>query len=190
MRQLTPQQRRLVLTGAAAAVVLLYFVALLMPLTARRRELSLEKESLSGAEDRAQMVNQAAQAASNDVARLHEDIQALMLPEVFPEGDVRVNMVKQLERLAADKGLTITSIRPDEPEMTDGGVKYPATFKVEAGFSDLVLLMFELEQPDRRLWVEGIEISADRQVGGRLQATFYVAAYAEAEEAEERDAQA
>jgi hypothetical protein len=65
--------------------------------------------------------------------------------------------------------------------MTEGAVKYPATFQVEAGFSDLVRLMFELEQPERRLWVEGVEISADRQVGGRLQATFYVAAYAEAE---------
>jgi Tfp pilus assembly protein PilO len=186
MRQLTPQQRRLLAIGAAAVVVLLYFVALLMPLTARGRELSSERESLNGAIERSQMMDQAAQAARDDVAALRGEIQALM----FPEGDVRVNMVRQLERLAVDTGLTITSIRPEEPEMADGAVKYPATFQVEADFSDLVLLMFELEQPARRLWVEGVEISAGRQVGGRLQATFYVAAYAEAEEAEARDAQA
>ena len=161
MRQLAPQQRRLLAIGAAAIVVLLYFVTLLMPLTAVRRELSLQRDSLNGAIERSQMMSHAAQAARDDVAELLKDIDTLM----FTDGDVRVNMVRQLERVAADTGLTITSIRPDEPEMTDAAVKYPATFQVEAGFSDLVLLMFELEQPERRLWVEGVEISADRQAG-------------------------
>jgi hypothetical protein len=61
---------------------------------------------------------------------------------------------------------------------------------LEADFSDLVLLMFALERPGRRLWVEGVEISAGRQARGRLQATFYVAAYAESEEGEVEDGQA
>jgi Tfp pilus assembly protein PilO len=186
MRPLASEHRRLLVIGAAAFIVFFYLLVVLMPLSARGRELSSERESLNGAIERAQMMYEAAQGALDDVAALREEIDSL----IFPEGNVPVNMVRRLERLAADTGLTITSIRPERPEMIDGAVRHPATFKLEADFSDLVLLMFALERPGRRLWVEGVEISAGRQARGRLQATFYVAAYAESEEGEVEDGQA
>ncbi len=185
MKQLGPEHRRLLGIGAAALIAVLYVVGLLLPLNAKTRELSSEMESLKGAVERSQMMYHAAQAAESDVAALQEDMRALM----FPDGDVRVSMVRELERLAAETGLTITSIRPEQPERAGGAMKYPATFRVEAAFSDLVLLMFELEQPARRFWVEGVEISADRKGQAKLQATFYVAAYAQFEEDEAEDAE-
>ncbi len=186
MRQLSPQDRRLLLIGAAALVVFAYVFGLLLPLHAKARESASEQESLSGLMERAQMMYGAARAAEADIAELASQTQKLM----FPEGDVRVSMVRQLESLAAEAGLTITSIRPEEPQSIDGLVKYRATFKVEASFSEVVRLMFELEQPTQRLWVEGIEISADRQAGNRVQATCYVAVYGQAAGSEGADAQA
>lgn len=186
MRQVSAQDRRLLLIGAAALLVFAYVFGVLLPLHAKARELASEQESLSGLIERAQMMYKAAQAAQAEIARLAGQTEELM----FPEGDVRVSMVRQLESLAEETGLTITSVQPEEPQSVDGSVKYRATFKVEASFSELIRLMFELEQPTRRLWVEGIEISADRQAGAQVQATFYIAAYGQAMGSEGADAQA
>jgi hypothetical protein len=50
--------------------------------------------------------------------------------------------------------------------------------------------MFDLEKPDRRLWVEGVEISAPRRDEEKLQATFYIEAYTQPDESEKTDAEA
>ncbi len=186
MRQMSAQDKRLLLIGAAAVVVFAYVFGLLLPLHAKARELASEQESLSGLMERAQMMYSAAQAAEADLAELASQTHELM----FPEGDVRVSMVRQLESLATETGLTITRVRPEEPQSIEGSVKYRTTFTVEASFSEVVRLMFKLEEPTRRLWVEGVEISADRQAGDRVQATFYVAAYGRTPESEGADAQA
>ena len=186
MRQLSARERRLLLIAVAALVAFVYFAGLLLPLSNRSRELGDELELLRGETERADMMYAAAEAAASDIAALREQTQALM----FPDGDVRVDMVRELERLAREAKLTITSIRPEGPQSTDGSVKYPATFKVEADFSELVTLMFNLEQPSRRLWLEGIEISAPRRDEEKLQATFYVVTYAQADESEEQDVEA
>lgn len=186
MRQLSARERRLLLIAAAALVVFVYVAGVILPLGNRSKELSQELELLKGQAERAEMMYAAAETAASDIAALREQTEALM----FVEGDVRVGMVRELESLARQAKLTITSIRPDEPQSIDGAVKYPATVKAEAEFSELVHLMFDLEQPSRRLWVEGVDISAPRRGEAKLQATFYVVAYAKPQESEEKDVEA
>ncbi len=183
MRQLSAREKRLLLIGAAALVVFVYVAGLILPLSNRSRELAEELELLEGQVERADMMYRGAEAAASDIAALQEQTQALM----FPDEEVRVGMVRELERLAREAKFTITSIRPEEPETADGSVKYPVTFEVEADFPELVRLMFDLERPSRRLWVEGVEISAPRRGEEKLRATLYVAGYAQAQESEVGD---
>lgn len=186
MRQLSLRERRLLLIAAVALVLFVYVAGLILPLGNRSKGLTEELELLRGQAERAEMMYAAAEAAVTDIAALREQTQALM----FLEGDVRVGMVRQLESLAREAKLSITSIRPEEPQSADGVMKYPATVKVEADFSELVRLMFDLEQPDSRLWVEGVEISAPRRGEEKLQATFYLATYMQPDESEDPDAEA
>ena len=186
MRQLSLRERRLILIAAAALIVFIYFAALILPLGSKSSALTEELELLKGQAERAEMMYAAAEAAVSDISALREQTQELM----FVEGDVRVGMVRELESLASGTALSITSIRPEEPQATEGAMKYPATIKVEADFSELVRLLFDLEQPDRRLWIEGVEVSAPRRGEQKLQATFYVEAYTQPDESEETDAEA
>jgi len=186
MRQLSARERRLLPIAAVALILFVYVAGLILPLNDRSKGLAEELEMLKGQTERAEMMYAAAETAASDIAALREQTQALM----FLEGDVRVGMVRELESLARQTKLSITSIRPEEPQSTDGAIKYPATVKVEADFSELVRLMFDLEQPDRRLWVEGVEISAPRRGEEKLQATFYVEAYTQPAESEDTDAEA
>lgn len=184
MRQLSHRERRLVIIAAAALILFVYVAGLILPLSGKSRALTEELELLRGQTERADMMYAAAETAVSDISALRQHSQELM----FVEGDVRVGMVRELEVLARQAKLAITSIRPEEPQSTEGAVKYPATVKVEADFADLVRLLFDLEQPDRRLWVEGVEISAPRRGEEKLQATFYVEAYTPPDESEDTDA--
>ena len=186
MRQFSVRERRLLPVAAVALILFVYVAGLILPLSNRSKDLTEELELLKGQTERAEMMYDAAETAASRIADLREQTQALM----FLKGDVRVGMVRELESLAGEANLSITSIRPEEPQSTEGAMKYPATVKVEAEFSELIRLMFDLEKPDRRLWVEGVEISAPRRDEEKLQATFYIEAYTQPDESEETDAEA
>jgi len=186
VRQFSVRERRLLPVAAVALILFVYVAGLILPLSNRSKDLTEELELLKGQTERAEMMYAAAEAAASRIADLRERTQALM----FLKGDVRVGMVRELESLAGEANLSITSIRPEEPQSTEGAMKYPATVKVEAEFSELIRLMFDLEKPDRRLWVEGVEISAPRRDEEKLQATFYIEAYTQPDESEETDAEA
>ena len=173
MRQVAGREKTLILIGVIALVLFAYVFGILLPMNRTAADLTRDRIAFEGQIERADSMYSSAQRAEGDIAKLREETAALMLPE--PE--VSVEMVRRLERLARGTKLTITSIRPEDIETVDGVLKYPATFKVEAEFADLIDLMYKLEQPDTRLWLEGVEIQAPRREGESLQATFYVAAY-------------
>jgi hypothetical protein len=98
--------------------------------------------------------------------------------------------VREIEKLSKELGVTVTSFRPGQSESADGSTRHPAVFKVDADLGKIVRLLYELEQPSRRLWVEGVEVAAARQGEKTLTATIYVAAYSPARESEAADAAA
>ncbi|MCJ7797041.1 MAG: type II secretion system protein M, partial [Thermoleophilia bacterium] len=101
---------------------------------------------------------------------------------------VMSGMVGEIEKLSKELGVTLTSIRPGEVESADGSTRHPVTLKVEADLGKIVRLLYELEQPSRRLWVEGMEIASPRQTEGKLTGTVYVAAYSPLPESEAENA--
>src|SRR4030042_903915 len=115
MRQLSARERRLLLIAAVALVLFVFVAGLILPLNNRSKGLAEELEMLKGQTERAEVMYAGAETAASDIAALREQSQALM----FLEGDVRVGMVRELESLAREAKLSITSIRPEEPQSTD-----------------------------------------------------------------------
>jgi len=186
MRQLAPREKVVVGIGASALVLFVYAFGLLLParraLTGAVSQQAQYREQLSEAD----RMYREAMAARGQIATLTEQSQSLMSP--WP--DVMSGMVGEIERLSKELGATVTSIRPGETESADGSLRQPATVKVEADLGKVVRLLYELEQPSRRLWVEGVEIASPRQADDKLTATVYVAAYSPLPESEAENAPA
>jgi hypothetical protein len=185
MRQLTPREKIIVSIGAAALVVFAYGFGLLLP--ARRAVAGAVSQQARYREQltEAERMYREAMAARGRIAGLRQQSQSLMCPWA----DVESGMVGEIEKLSKELRVTVSSIRPGETESADGSTRHPATLKVEADLGRIVRLLYELEQPGRRLWVEGVEIASPRQTEGRLSATIYVAAYAPARESEAENAE-
>jgi Tfp pilus assembly protein PilO len=184
MRQLTPREKVIVSIGAAALVVFAYGFLLLLP---ARRALSGAVSQQAEYRDQlsqAERMYREAIAARGEIAGLRGQSQSLMCP--WP--DVMSGMVGEIEKLSKELGVTLTSIRPGEVESADGSTRHPVTLKVEADLGKIVRLLYELEQPSRRLWVEGMEIASPRQTEGKLTGTVYVAAYSPLPESEAENA--
>ncbi|MBN1461856.1 MAG: type II secretion system protein M [Armatimonadetes bacterium] len=185
MRTITTRERNFLLVGALVLILFVYAFGLLLPARRTLGDLSAEERSLDRQIDNANTLYKQAEGAADEIAALGQQVNGLLLAE--PE--VTVASVRALEELASETGAVITRIRPDDPSLAGDLARYPATVKVEATFSELVRLFYELEQPDTRLWVEGAEIATGRQSGDDLQATIYVAVYRRAEEGESDDVQ-
>jgi Tfp pilus assembly protein PilO len=182
---ITTRERNLLLTGALVLIVFVYAFGLLLPAQRTLAELRAEETRLRNQIERANTLYGRAEGANAEITALQQQVDQLL----FPGPDVTVASVHALERLANETGAVITRIRPEDPGVSGDLIRYPATVKVEATFSELVRLLYELEQPDTRLWVEGAEIATGRQSGDDLQATVYIAVHRPAEEVESDDAE-
>jgi Tfp pilus assembly protein PilO len=87
-------------------------------------------------------------------------------------------VMREVSQLSRDLGLRLTSIKPGEPESVQDCIRYPLTFRVEADLAHIVRLLYEVEQPEHRLWVEGLEIGPGPRGGSDLAATVHTATYA------------
>ncbi len=180
MRPLAPREKLLVAIAASALLIVVYLFALLLPVRERGRELARQEGSLREQISAAEKMYQEAEAANGEIIALRDEIDDLL----FPKPDARVGMVRAVEQLATEMKVTITSIRPGEAESVEGAIRYPLTLKLEADFGKAARLLYELEQPSRRLWVEGVEITSARQTDMTLQITVYIEAYERTEESE------
>lgn len=183
MRTITRRERNFLLFGALVLILFVYSFGLLLPAQRTLSELGAEEQGLNSQIENANTLYQRAEGAAEEIAALRQRVDELF----FTESEVTVASVRALEKLASETGAVITRIRPDDPSLTGDLVRYPATVKVEATFSELVRLLYELEQPETRLWVEGAEIATGRQSGDDLQATIYIVGYRQAEEGESND---
>jgi Tfp pilus assembly protein PilO len=186
MRQLTPREKVIVSIGAAALVVFAYGFGLLLPARRARAGAVSQQAQYREQLNEAERMYREAVAARGKIAGLRERSQSLMCPW----SDVMSGMVGEIEKLSKELGVTVTNIRPGETQSADGSTRHPATVVVEADLGKIVRLLYELEQPSRRLWVEGVEISSARQTEGKLTATVYVAVYSPLPESEARNAEA
>jgi hypothetical protein len=186
VRTLSPRERVLLVVGAIAAVGFVCIFGLILPMRDSAGKLAQTAASLRAKVKEANRMYSEVPKVVEEIATLRADTLGLM----FDAADARVGVMREIDRLAAELDLTVASLRPGEAEAVAGCVKYPTTFVVESDFSRLVRLLYELEQPDHRLWVEGVEITASRTGGGRLRATLHVAAYVAAPRSEEEHAEA
>ena len=183
MKTITTREKNLLLVGALVLILFVYAFVLLFPAQRALGDLAAEKVRLESQLEHANTLYRRAEGATSEIAALRQHMGEFL----FPDPETTVASVRALEKLAGETGAVITRIRPEDPSVADGLIRYPATVRVEATFSELVRLLYELEQPDTRLWVEGTEIAAGRQSGDDLQATIYVATYRQAEEGESDD---
>jgi len=186
MRQLSPRERIIVTLGGIFILVAVYLWGFFLPLRGDASRLRQEASTLRSQIERSQRMYRESPSVAEEISDLHRQVEAV----IFPEQELRSGMVRSLEDLSSELDVTITSIRPADPETVDGAVKYPATVRAVAELSRLVRFLYELERPERRLWVEGAEITSARQTGAELQATIYLAVYGPADESEVDDVNA
>ncbi len=180
MRPLTPREKLLIAITASVLIIVVYLFALLLPVREQARELARQEASLQEKIKAAEQMYREAEAANGEIMALRAELANIL----FSKPDARVGMVRAVEQLATEMKLTITSIRPGEAEAVEGAIRYPLTLKLEADFGKAARLLYELEQPSRRLWVEGVEITSARQTDQTLQITIYIEAYERAKESE------
>lgn len=184
MRRLSRRERGLIAAAVAALVIFVYAFGLLLPMRDRAQKLAQQEASLDRKIAEAERMYRGVPELVADIARLRRQVDRLM----FQAEETPVAMVQELDGLASDLGMTVTSVDPGDPEQVAGCVRYPMTLKVDSDFASLMRLLYALEQPEHRLWVEGVEITSARRGAGELGATFYVAAYAAGKESEDAEA--
>jgi hypothetical protein len=184
MRDVSGRERTLLAGAAAALIVFIYVFALAMPQRTDTAAVVQEQEALSAKIAAADNMYRDVPAVTDEIAELSSTAGELL----FFDEDVPAAVVRELDGLASEFELVMASVSPEEAEIVGELIKYPTLFKVEAGFGSLVRLLYELEQPGRRLRVEEVTMGSVR-AGGKLGADIRVAAYAPAPESEETDAQ-
>jgi hypothetical protein len=162
----------IIAVGALALFLLILFVALPMRDTAKN--LSDQIGALTAKIDKAVQMYRQMPAAQEEVKQLKARTAAQFRPD---NPDVTPDVVREIGQLTDDLGLSMSSIRPAEPEKVGNGVRYPFTFRVETDFPHIVRLLYELEQQPHRLWVEGIEVNPGGRGSAQLTALIHVAAY-------------
>lgn len=173
MKRMSSRDRSLLIAGGAAIAVLAVVFGLALPSADRMGDLSHEIRELRSKIERAAEMYAEAPAVRREIGASQEALSAL----AHPEGEIMPGIVREIESRAAQLGLTLLSIRPTEPMPTDGCLRYPMTVEVESNCERIVKLLYELERTGSRVWVEGVEMSAERGSAGDLRATVNLAVY-------------
>jgi hypothetical protein len=184
MNTMTGRERWLLAAAVAAAVVFVYIVWLVMPLRSRADSVAREYEALNAGIGAAERMYE----ATRGMPEVLEKLRAQSVAQLFSDPDVPMAVMRQLDTLASDVGIVVASVVPEEPELIDGLTRYPTLFKIETDFPSLIRLLYEIERPEQRLWVEAVRINRGRG-NAKLQAEIRAAAFAPAPEGEGPDAQ-
>ena len=173
MRSLTRREQSLVVVAAVALVAFLLAFGLILPTRNRAAKLARQEQALSMKISEAASMYLEALREAEEIAGLRAELRDLM----FPHKDASIALVREIDRLTSELNVRVTGIRPGEVEPVAGSLRCPMTFTVESNFADIVRLLYELERPQRRLWVEGVEMTSSPPQAGELQANIHVAVY-------------
>lgn len=168
----------------AAAVVLVGFVLVFvvaLPMVDRSGKLATDTKELRDRIAEASRMYEGLPAMRDESASLAAEVGSLTKS--------KADVARELDELTSDLGIRLTSVRPEDPEPMAGCLKHVTTFNVETDYAHMIRLLYELEQPGHRLWVEQVRISPPRRGAGELQVIITVAAYV-VRPSEESDAEA
>jgi hypothetical protein len=163
------RERVLVIAAAAVLVVFVLVFAVALPMVDRAGRLAADTKELT---DRIA-----------EASRMYEGLPAMREESVSLAAEVgdltksRADVARELDGLTSDLGIRLVSVRPEDPEPVAGCLKHVTTFNVETDYAHMVRLLYELEQPEHRLWVEEVRISPPRRGADELQVLITVAAY-------------
>jgi Tfp pilus assembly protein PilO len=184
MRTLTQQQKQGLGIAVGAAVLLGYFLLLLLPAQRAAGKASRELLRTTTQLTEAEQMYRESLAAKTELAELRKQATSAYLTAP----DIQASAIKEIERLTRELNITLVSIRPGEMETKDGSSKHPIEIKLESDLGRIVQFLYDLEKPERRLWVEGVEITSAKQTGDTLSATVYLAVYEPAPEGDDNNA--
>ncbi len=187
MRRLSSRERFLIAIASAALVVSVLVFGLILPMARRAAQLARDEAEYREVVAEAASMYEAVPAIEAEVADLRSEAARLM----FPREEAKIAIVHEIDDLAAEVGIRLIQVvPPGDPEPAAGCLKYSASFRADSTFAQAIDLLYRLEQPDRRLWVEGVEITSARGAGEGLQINVQLAVYVPVEAGEEDDAKA
>ncbi len=182
MRKLSGRDRILLTAWLAGLVLLALVIGVARPMHARWRGLKKDIATLRQSIAVATAMYRETPAVETEVAELAQIVSTLSRPadEVGPA------MIREIDRLTGELGVQLLTLRPGDVEDLDVCRKHTAVFEVESDFPRIVRLLYRLERPPLRLWVEGVDLTSDRTPENKVRAKISVAAYTVETSAEER----
>ena len=187
MRRLSARERVLIIIAGAALIGFVLAFGVIVPMGRRAAELARNEAGYREVIAEADSMYKAVPTVEAEIADLRSETARLM----FAQQEAKSAVVHEIDKLAAEAGIRLTRITPPgDPEPTAGCLKYSASFTADASFAEAIDLLYKLERPDRRLWVEGVEIISARGAGNELQVKVQLAVYVPIEAGEEDDAEA
>jgi hypothetical protein len=187
VRRLSPRERFLIAVAAAALIGFGLVFGLILPMAGRAATLARDEAEYREIIAEAASMYAAVPAIEAEVGDLRSEAARLM----FPREEAKVAIVHEIDELAAEVGIRLIRVMPPgDPEPAAGCLKYSASFRADSSFAEAIDLLYKLERPDRRLWVEGVEIISARGAGDELQVNVQLAVYVPIEAGEEDDAEA
>ncbi len=172
MKRLSARDRTLLGLLTVAVVSALGFLLFVLPSYTEAgrlvQSLKTQRTRLSEAEQLARRVPE----KMKRITQLRAEIAAIARPNESPTPEV----VRQIEAATKAQGVQLTYLHPAEPEFLENSTKYTTSFGAQASFDKLVRLLYDLEHNSHVLWVEGVELTADRDPG-TLRAAITVSVY-------------
>jgi Tfp pilus assembly protein PilO len=184
VKRLSARERVLLVAAGGTLIILVLVFAVMLPMLDRGVTLTARTRQLSARMERALSVYRTMPQTEKQLAALREEIGRVVRGETAAAEEV----VRDIDHLTADLGLRLESLRPGKAERVSGCVRYPATFDVVSGYASIVRLLYALEQPEHRLWVEAVKISPSGGSENELRASVRVVAYTLEGSSEEGDA--
>ena len=183
MKRLSRRDRVLLTAWGAAVVALALVVGVALPIRSRWKRLDSEVIGLQRAIADAAAMYQQAPALEQEIGELRGLNQVLSRSGK----DVGPAVIKEVDQLTRDLDIRLVSLRPGEPQNLEQFRKHTAVFEVECDFAGVAEMLYELEQPEHPLWVEGVEISSDRTADNEVRAKVSVAVYTPQPASEKKD---
>lgn len=157
--KVSPRNRLIIVAVAALLLVVVLVVALILPAV---RQISVAQGQIEAAEASAQsaslLLEQRRQIKDRAAAT---DAQFLALAVAVPENPDLPDLIIELQDLAFDSGVLLSSIQPGDPVATPPAVHVaiPVTLKVAGPWADVVDYLQQLRRVPRQLRVNDVVVT-------------------------------
>ncbi len=173
MRKMSRRDRILLGVWAAGLVIAALAIGVARPMQKRWSSLKRDIASLQKSISEAEAMYRETPAVEAEAAQLGAVVNTLSRPS----DEVGPAMIREIDQLTRELGVQLLTLRPGDVKDLDVCKKHTAVFEVESDFGRMTRLLYRLEEPPLRLWVEGVEISSDRTPENKVRAKVSVAAY-------------